>query len=349
MSLLRAAFLALVQGITEFLPISSSAHLILVPYLLGWPDQGLSFDIATNTGTLLAVILYFRKDLADLGRGAVAGLRGRDGEETRGANGSGGEDEETRDRIVPRYRVLDNEKSPENRSPAGGADGEDRSVAAGSEPGGREAGEEREDGPLAEEGDVRVEGMPPMRFLLALVIGTVPVAITGLLIADWVATAGRNPTLIAGTSIGFGLLLLAADQWGRRRRGLETLTLTDALLVGLAQAAALVPGTSRSGITMTMALFLGYRRPAAARFSFLLSIPVGLLATGYDLLKMVRGGVPADDLAAMAVGLVVAAISAYLVIGALLAWLRRQTMTPFVVYRVLLGIVILVVAAMAAE
>lgn len=258
MSLLQALVLALVQGITEFLPISSSAHLILLPYLVGWEDQGLAFDVAVNTGTLLAVIVYFRRDLADLARGLTGG---------------------------------------------GGT----------------------------------VEGLPPRRFLVALAVGTLPVAVAGLLLADWVATAGRNPLLIAATSIGFGLLLGAADLWGRRRRGMPGLTLTDALLVGLAQALALVPGTSRSGVTMTAALALGFSRPAAARFSFLLAIPVGLLATAYDLYKVAVGHVPAADLAPMLVGLAAAALSAYLVIGGLLAWLRRQTMMPFVVYRVLLG------------
>ena len=267
MPILRAALLALVQGITEFLPISSSAHLILVPYLFGWPDQGLAFDVATNTGTLLAVVVYFRRDLADLVRGLLR---------------------------------------------------------------------------PAEHGEV--EGMPPRRLLWALVLGTVPVAVAGLLLADWIAGAARDPLLIAATSIGFGLLLWAADRLGSRRRGLATLTLADAVLVGLAQALALVPGTSRSGVTMTVALALGYRRPAAARFSFLLAIPVGVLATGYDVLQVALGEVPAGDLAAMAVGLVVSAVSAYLVIGALLAWLERQTMTPFVVYRVVLGLVILAVA-----
>lgn len=262
MSLLQAVVLALVQGITEFLPISSSAHLILLPFLVGWPDQGLAFDIAVNTGTLLAVIAYFRRDLADLAKGLLGG-------------------------------------------------------------------------------DETVEGLPPRHFLAALVVGTLPVALAGLLLADWVATAGRSPLLIATTSIGFGLLLGAADLLGRRRRGLPALTLTDALLVGLAQALALVPGTSRSGVTMTVALALGFSRPAAARFSFLLAIPVGVLATGYDLLQVVGGDVPAAELAPMLVGLVTAAVSAYLIIGALLAWLRRQTMTPFVVYRVLLGVAIL--------
>ncbi len=269
-SLLQALVLALVQGVTEFLPISSSAHLILVPVLFDWPDQGLAFDIATNTGTLLAVILYFRRDLGQLATGLWRHLRGAS--------------------------------------------------------------------------EVTVEGMPPGRFLAAWILATVPVAVAGLLLADWVGTAGRSPLVIATTSIVFGLALAWADRAGARLRDLATLTLWDALWVGLAQAVALVPGTSRSGITITAALLLGYRRPAAARFSFLLAIPVGVLATGYDLLKVATGEVPAGDLVPMAVGLVVAAAAAYLVIGALLAWLRRQTLLPFVVYRVALGVVILAVA-----
>lgn len=269
MSPVQALVLALVQGITEFLPISSSAHLILAPYLFGWRDQGLAFDIATNTGTLLAVIAYFRRDLAELVRGLWSGLRGR------------------------------------------------------------EAG--------------TVEGLPPMRLLLALIVGTVPVALAGLLAADWVSTAGRSPGLIATTSIVFGIALGWSDRAGSRRRDLSSLRLGEALLVGLAQAVALIPGTSRSGITMTAALALGFDRPAAARFSFLLAIPVGVLATLYDLVQIARGEVPVGDLGAMAIGLVASAVAAYLVIGVLLAWLRRQTMTPFVVYRVVLGLVIFAV------
>jgi undecaprenyl-diphosphatase len=274
MSPLQALLLAIVQGVTEFLPISSSAHLILTPYLFGWEDQGLAFDVATNTGTLLAVMLWFRRDLAALARGVFGG----------------------------------------------------------------EAGS----------GETLVEGMPPWRFVAALAVGTLPVAIAGLTLAGWIETGARNPLLIAGTSIGFGLLLLAADRLGPRLREVASVTLTDALWIGLAQAVALLPGVSRSGITMTAALALGLTRPAAARFSFLLAIPVGLLATGYDGLKFATGGVPQADLLAMAIGLVAAAVSAYLVIGALLAWLERQTMTPFVVYRVLLGVVILALLAAAS-
>ena len=265
MTILQALVLALVQGITEFLPISSSAHLILTPYLFGWRDQGLVFDVATNTGTLAAVIVYFRRDLGELVRALWGELSGR--------------------------------------------------------------------------GGVLVEGMPARRLALALVVGTVPVAVAGLLIDEWVETAGRSALVIAITSIVFALALGLADRAGGKERQLATLTLRDAFLVGLAQALALVPGTSRSGITMTAALALGYHRPAAARFSFLLAIPVGLLVTGWDAMNLVLGG---DDgtrpeWGPLLVGLVASAASAYLVIGALLAWLRRQTMMPFVVYRLALG------------
>lgn len=268
MSLLQAVILALLQGITEFLPISSQAHLILAPYLFGWQDQGLVFDVATNTGTLLAVVLYFRRDLLGLSRGLVAGMAG----------------------------------------------------------GGTAA---------------PVEGMPPARLLAALVLGTIPVAVAGLWFYDFIAGEARSPALIAAMSIGFGLLLWVGDRWGRRRRELGTLTLADALWIGLAQAVALIPGTSRSGVTITLALLLGFTRPAAARFSFLLAIPVGLLAAAKDVLDVWGGAVPATQTLPLLVGFVVSAVSAYAVIGWLLRWLERQTLTVFVVYRVALGLAIL--------
>lgn len=268
MTILQALVLALVQGITEFLPISSSAHLILTPYLFGWRDQGLVFDVATNTGTLAAVMVYFRRDLGELVRALGGELTGR--------------------------------------------------------------------------GGGMVEGMPARRLALALAIGTVPVAVAGLLIDQWVETAGRSALVIAVTSIVFALALGLADRAGGKERQLATLTLRDAFLIGLAQALALVPGTSRSGITMTAALALGYHRPAAARFSFLLAIPVGLLVTGWDAMNLVLGGDDArrPEWGPLLVGLAASAISAYLVIGGLLAWLRRQTMMPFVVYRLALGLLL---------
>jgi undecaprenyl-diphosphatase len=251
--------------VTEFLPISSSAHLVLTSYLLGWRDQGLAFDVALNTATLLAVIVYFRRDLRALGAGVWTG-RGE------------------------------------------------------------------------------VEGMPPRRLAAALAVGTVPVAAAGLAFAGWLETAARDPRLIAAGSIGFGLALGAADRWGARRRELAGLGLGDALWIGLAQALALVPGTSRAGITLTAALALGFRRPEAARFSFLLAIPVGLLAAAWDGLKIARGEIPAADLLPTAVACAVAAVSAYLVIAGLLAWLQKGGLTLFVIYRVALGVAILALA-----
>ena len=262
--LLQAILVALVQGLTEFLPISSSAHLILLPRMLEWPDQGLAFDVATHAGSLVAVLAYFRREIASLLR-AVPDLR----------------------------------RATERRP-------------------GR-----------------------PAHLLLCLVAGTVPVAVAGLLVQDWVAEQGRDPRVIAAASIAFGLLLGWADWKGRRVRELADLTLGAALVVGLFQAVALVPGTSRAGITITAALLLAYSRPAAARLSFLLAIPVGLLVSGKDALDLVSGAAGSVDWIAIAVGFAVAAVSAYAVIVWLLAWLERRSLQVFVAYRVGLGVVLL--------
>ena len=261
MSAWRAALLALVQGVTEFLPISSSAHLILVPHLTGWRDQGLAFDIATHAGSLVAILVYFRRELAALVR------------------------------AVPRALTR-------------------RAVVPGSDP-----------------------------FMLwVLAIGTVPVVVAGYLLQDWVAGEARNPLLIAATSIVFGLLLGWADWKGRETRRVEDVGWRDAVVVGLAQAVALVPGTSRAGITITAGRFLGLTRPDAARFSFLLAIPVGLIVSGKDALDLAGGGVAAVDWSAIAIGFLVSAVSAYAVVAWLLAWLQRQSLQAFVVYRVALGL-----------
>lgn len=261
----QAVVLSIVQAVTEFLPISSSGHLILVPRLLGWPDQGLAFDIATNTGTLLAVLLYFRRDFAALVRGFFTG-----------------------------------EAPPE------------------------------------------IDFQPrPMAFWLAL--GTIPAGLVGLLLYDVIATYARNPLLIAGTAIGGGLLLALADRKGVQERPIGTLGWRDALAIGAAQALALAPGTSRSGITLTAALLLGFTRPAAARFSFLLAIPVGILAAGLSVKDLLEGQLPAGQLLPMAIGVVVSAAAGYLVIDWLLGWLRTRSVMVFVVYRLLLGLTILAV------
>ena len=266
MSILQAVVLALIQGITEFLPISSSAHLILAPRLLGWHDQGLVFDIATNTGSMLAVIVYFWRDLWQLLKESLGHL------------------------ASPR-QVF--------RNPA----------------------------PLGP----------------ALVLATVPILIGGFLLSHWISTAARDPQLIAIDAIVFGLLLLWADRTARSERTLVDLRWLDALKVGLAQAFSLVPGTSRSGVTMTAGLAIGFTRAEAARLSFLMSIPTGLAVLAWDVKELFENGPPAGGWLAIGVGLAVSAITSYLVIGFLLSWLRRAGMTPFVIYRILLGLTILAV------
>ena len=259
----QAVVLSLVQAVTEFLPISSSGHLILVPYFLGWPDQGLAFDVAAHLGTALAVMAYFRSELIDLVGGFFTGAPGR-------------------------------------------------------------------------------HDFDPRRLGWALVVGTVPAALAGLAFASTIEETLRSPLLIAGTTFFYALLLLWADRTGSRQRDLAGLRLGDAALIGLAQALALVPGTSRSGITITAALLLGFTRPAAARFAFLLFIPVGVLAGGHDLLKLWRSGALWHQLTPIAIAIVVSGLAGYLVIGWLLGWLRTRPLTPFVVYRLLLALVIVV-------
>ncbi len=257
MDLIQITVLALVQGLTEFLPISSSAHLILVPVLTHWQDQGLAFDVAVHVGTLLAVVGYFRHEL---GRMIVAWF-----------------DSLRRRRLSP-------------------------------------------DGRLA----------------WGVLLGTIPAGLAGLAFKDFIETSLRSPLVIATTTVVFGLLLGVADRWGRRRRGEYDMAWRDVLLIGAAQALALVPGTSRSGITMTAGLFLGLTREAAARFSFLLSIPIIALAGGLLTLDLVAAAEPVDW-AALGLGVALSALAAYTCIYLFLKLLERMGMLPFVVYRLLLG------------
>ena len=261
MILTQILVLALVQGFTEFLPISSSAHLILVPVLSDWPDQGLAFDVAVHVGTLSAVVLYFRLELLKMSRDWLASCVQR-----------------------------------------------------------RQVGESR--------------------LAWAVLWGTVPVAVAGLLLNDVVDTTLRSPLVIAWATIGFGLLLWLADVKGVRQRSEHQIGWKDVVVIGLAQAVALIPGTSRSGITMTAGLFMGLTREAAARFSFLLSVPTILLAGGYKTLQLATG----DEAVAwgdMLTGVIVSGVMAYLVINLFLKWLNRHGMWPFVLYRLLLGGVLL--------
>jgi undecaprenyl-diphosphatase len=265
MSDLQIAVLALVQGITEFLPISSSAHLILVPMLTGWPDQGLLLDVAVHVGSLFAVMLYFWRDLATMLHGLIS-WRG------------GG--------------LLD-------------------------EPG---------------------------RRLIALVaVGTVPVVIAGLALKLVGTEHLRSAAVIGWTTLGFGLLLYIADRFGAQERGVQQMGFAGALAIGLAQVLALVPGTSRSGITMTAARGLGLRRDEAARFSMLLSIPTIIAAGALLTLDLIEVG-QADLRSDVLLGAVLAFASAWIAIALLMRWLQRASFTPFVVYRCVMGVLLLAYA-----
>lgn len=258
MDMLQAVILALVQGLTEFLPISSSAHLILVPRLLGWEDQGLAFDVAVHVGTLAAVVTYFRHEVWRMFMAWLQSIGGK------GMNADA-------------------------------------------------------------------------RLAWFVLLGTVPAVAAGLLLHDVIETALRSPLVIAFTTIFFGLVLWWADRRGSQQRDEHALGVADVLLIGCAQALALIPGTSRSGITMTAALALGLTRTAAARFSFLLSIPVILMAGTYETLKLVEHSGPvAWDV--LSVGTVVAAVSAWLCIHFFLKLVERTGMLPFVIYRLALGV-----------
>ena len=262
MDALQIAFLAIIQGLTEFLPISSSAHLILPSAVLGWSDQGLAFDVAVHVGSLAAVLWYFRHDVQSLITGWLRSL------------GGGG-------------------SSPESR------------------------------------------------LGWQLILATIPAGLAGLLFADFIETHLRSTLVIAITTILFALLLGAADMFSSRCRPLTDFSWRSALFVGVAQAIALIPGTSRSGITITAALALGFDRAAAARFSFLMAIPIIVLSGGYKIMQLTRlEDVPWGDIA---LGTVLSAVAAYLCIHLFLTWINRIGMLPFVIYRLLLGAVLIVI------
>ncbi|MEC9364494.1 MAG: undecaprenyl-diphosphate phosphatase [Pseudomonadota bacterium] len=264
MDLLQAIVLALIQGLTEILPISSSGHLVLVPHLLGWPDQGLAYDVALHVGTLFAVMTYFRREVVGMlgaWTGSVIGRRPLDGQAL---------------------------------------------------------------------------------FAWRLVLATIPAAIAGLAFNDFIETNLRSPLVIVFTLIGFGLLLGWADRRAPDGRSELQTGWRDALIIGCAQALALIPGTSRSGITMTAGRFLGLSRIGAARFSFLMSIPVILLAGGYKLLQLALGDEPVAW-GLMAVGMAVAFLSTLVSIHVLLRLVQRIGFMPFVIYRLALGGALIVI------
>ncbi len=258
MDLVHVIVLAVMQGIVEFLPISSSGHLILVPALLGWPDQGLAFDVAVHLGTLSAVVIYFRNDLVNLVRAAF---------------------------------------------------------------------------------DARAK---EFELAWSLVLATVPLGVAGLLMADLVDGVLRSPAVIAAATAGFGILLWLADAFNRGTRTEHELGMRRAVLIGLGQVLALVPGTSRSGITMTVGLALGMGRAAAARFSFLLSVPAISMAASWEAFQLVVTPEPVPW-GTLALATLLSGATAFAAIATFLRIIERVGMWGFAVYRLALAAVIVIV------
>jgi undecaprenyl-diphosphatase len=257
-TLLQIVVLAVIQGLTEFLPVSSSELLILGSKVFGWPDQGLVFDVATHLGTLLAVFVYFRHDLIEMLRAWLQPVRTEQ-------------------------------------------DRQHRSMAA------------------------------------FLGLASVPALLTGLLVHDMVELHLRDLHIIAWATLSFGLLLWLADVIGPRTRELGQMTLNGALLIGLAQALALVPGISRSGITITAGRLLGFTPEAAARFSFLLAIPIIGAAGAYGALRVATGDTDIQW-GQFLLALSLSAVAGWVCIAAFLALLKRVGLMPFVIYRLALGL-----------
>ena len=260
----QAIVLGIVQGLTEFLPISSSGHLIVVPWLLGWQVQSLAFDVALHIGTLTAVLWAFAGDWWRIVTGALRGLR-----------------------------------------------------------------------------EPRPLHTPEARLLLSLALACVPAVIAGLLLQHWAESTFRSPALVAVTMAVMGTVLFLADRRAEHGEGtVATVSYRDALLIGAAQALALVPGVSRSGSTISMALFLRYRREEAARFSFLLSTPITFAAAAKEVPALMHSDA---RLGVVLAGIVAAAVVGFAAIKGLLAYVRTRNYMPFVYYRLALAVLIVVV------
>ena len=262
----QAIILGILQGLTEFLPISSSAHLILLPWLAGWDSLGILFDVFLHAGTMVAVYLYFRAEIRDLVRELIEIFR------------PGGKRKNTRHNLVP-----------------------------------------------------------------ILIIGTIPAGIAALIFRDMIEAYARTPMVTVVSLSVFGLVLWWADRAGRKNKTFSQIGWKEGLLVGIAQAVALIPGVSRSGITITMALFLGFSRKDSARFSFLLSFPILVLATCKGALELLikPESSPAGAMS-LTVGIIVAFLSGFLCIKFFLRYLEKKSFTPFVLYRLVLAGFILV-------
>ena len=260
MNMFHAAVLGTVQGFAEVLPISSSAHLILIPWLLKWPESGLTFDVALHLGTFLALALYFWRDIIEL--------------------------------VVSFFDAV----------------------------------------------VTRRLNTPARRLPFLIIAATVPAAVVGKLFEQQIEKIFRsNPLLIASVLVLFGVVLGMADYFGRKRLVLDEIKPAGALTIGLMQCLALVPGVSRSGITITAALMLGFTRESAARFSFLMSLPIVAGAALLKSIHLLSHGIPPGEGLPMLVGIVFSAVTGYISVAFLLRFVQKQSLAPFVWYRVVVG------------
>ncbi len=291
MPILEAIVLGIVQGLTEFLPVSSTAHLALTPWLVtrlglaNWSDPGLTFDVALHAGTLFAILLYFWRTWIQIIRAALGG------------------------KVVRFSETSDNQRdlTPEEQ---------------------------------------RLE----RQLLWFLIAATIPAALAGALLEKHIETTFRAPALVASMLIIVAIIMWIAERMSRFQKPLPQITLGDAMTVGVLQAFAVIPGVSRSGITITGGLFRNFTREAAARFSFLLSTPIIAGAALFKLHHVMKHGLPAGEMApgmsAFVAGIVVSAIVGYITIAFFLRYLKTKTLTVFIVYRILFGIAVLLLGYM---
>jgi undecaprenyl-diphosphatase len=268
--MIQAAVLGVVQGLTEFLPISSTGHLRVVPSLLGWGDPGVAYSAVIQLGSVIAVVAYFGRDLWQLSTGFFKSIAAKD------------------------------------------------------------------------------YGSRDVRLAAAIILGTIPICVFGLLFKDILEMEGgplRSLQLIGGASIFMSVLLFFAEKFGKRERGVDDMGVQDGLLIGLGQTLALIPGCSRSGSTLTFALLLGMKREDGARFSFLLGIPAIVLSGFLELFSLIRKPVAMGDPLSLGVGLIVSAIVSWIAIWWMLNFLRTHSTLVFIVYRLVFGVAVIALAS----
>ncbi|MCK4592133.1 undecaprenyl-diphosphate phosphatase [Candidatus Parcubacteria bacterium] len=301
MEIIQSIILGIIQGITEFLPISSSGHLVLIPHVFGWQDQGLAFDVALHWGTLIAVVIYFWKDWKDI--------------------------------LSKSYlinKVLNIKFQTSNFKSISNFPAQDWSASGGKIQNIKQSSLDTKYSILNTE-------YLKKDLLFIIIIATIPGVVAGLLLNNYAETVFRNPLIISATLFFGAILLFYSDKIGAKKTDLANLTLKMGILIGLFQALAIVPGISRSGITITLALLLGMQRTSAAKFSFLLSTPIILGAGIKEFPSLLESGLNINIL----LGVLVSAISGYLAIKYMLRYLENRGYNIFVGYRILLAIIII--------